>query len=507
MTTIVTLHSGARTIGGVCVSVEYGAARAVLDFGSPYVPEAQVFDGRVQPRRRTWVADSIRLGLFPRVDGVYAAEDLAADAAGDGWGGKGWGAGDGGADRPAAGAAGGIGGLVPAERSQLETAVFVSTLYLDHMAAIGAVADRVPVYMGPVARRLELAMETCGLGVRSRRSAYQSFEFDQPVRVGEIEVLPITSYTDGFGSCSFLVTTPDGTAHWTGNLTIDGFESGHTLAEIDLLRRRGLDVLFCDATRFSFDEELSRAAGPDGAVAAGIAAPAGAPTNADLDAELARTIATRPGLAVVNVYQRELASVAKLAASAAAAGRLAVFEPDLAFVARECLGLTPAVYTPDSAGSAGSAGEGAPPAWLARLRAECPAVTRAEIAAEPRRFLLQNSYANILELLSLPSAGGVYIHLDGEPVGRFDPSWANMERVLGVAGFELACFDYNDVVGHAFPGAVQHYVEAVAPRVLVPCHSTRPQLLAAAGAKQLLPEPGRPFDLAGRPASRDGRPR
>jgi ribonuclease J len=463
MATKIIMHSGLRTIGGVCVSVEHGGHRVVFDFGSPYQPDRQVFDGRVRHREDSWIADAITLGAFPNVDGVYPAAALK-----------------------------GLDGIVPAEDSKTATAVFASTLYLDHMAAVGAVADSVPVYLRGSARTLELAMEEVGLGVRRCRAGYDVFEFGEPVRVGEIEVLPIVSDAKGFGSCSFLVTTPDGTVHWTGNMVIDGFDSGATLAEIELLRERRVDVLFCDATRFSYTDELRPYLDADGRVVPTLENPAGTPSYAELDRGLFQAIASCPGLAVVNLYQRETVSIEKLQACASRAGRVLVLEPDAAHVVKAVCGFTPAVFLPDSKPFTRPA-DG--PGWLSQVLADCPVVTREQIRAEPGRYLVQNSYRNILELLGWRGPGNVYIHLDGEPIGEFDPAWANMARIVEAAGFSLVSFDYNNVVGHAFPGSVKHYVDQVDPKVLVPCHSEHPERLTPNTGRQFFPTLGEPFFL------------
>lgn len=130
------MHSGARTIGGVICSVMYGNDRVIFEMGSVYDPETDIYDGRIIPRSRAWVQDAIRAKKAPRIDGLYRRQDLD-----------------------------GFMGLIPAEESDLNTAVFITHLHLDHMSAIGMVARQIPVYMHENAILIERALETVGDGV------------------------------------------------------------------------------------------------------------------------------------------------------------------------------------------------------------------------------------------------------------------------------------------------------------------------------------------------------
>ena len=72
------MYAGLHTIGGVVASVSYGRDRVIFEFGSAYDPATAVFDGKVEPRRKNWVRDKLRVGLLPRIDGMYRREDLGA---------------------------------------------------------------------------------------------------------------------------------------------------------------------------------------------------------------------------------------------------------------------------------------------------------------------------------------------------------------------------------------------------------------------------------------------
>ena len=79
-------------------------------------------------------------------------------------------------------------GLIPAEESNLNTAVFITHLHLDHMSAIGMVAPQVPIYMYENAISIERALETTGDGVQTLERSYRTFTDKVPITVGAIEV-------------------------------------------------------------------------------------------------------------------------------------------------------------------------------------------------------------------------------------------------------------------------------------------------------------------------------
>ena len=184
------MYSGLRTIGGVIFSVTYGRDRVILEFGSAYDPATAVFDGTVRPRKKNWIRDRLKVGLLPRIDGIYRREDLG--------------------DFP----------LLSAEESDWNTAVFVTHLHLDHMSQIGMLSPDIPVYMHHNAQIIERALEATGNGVETLEREYLDIVPFQSIHVGQIQVLPILCRDTGYCDFAFLITTPDGTIHWTGDLII-----------------------------------------------------------------------------------------------------------------------------------------------------------------------------------------------------------------------------------------------------------------------------------------------
>lgn len=462
--TVFTMHAGLRTIGGVIFSVTHGRDRVVMEIGSAYDPATDVYDGTVRPRVKAWVRDAIRTGNAPALDGIYAEHDLD-----------------------------GFGGLVPAERSEWNTAIFVTHLHLDHMGAMGYVAPSVPIYLHADAERIERALETTGDGVVARPREYRGFEHGEPVRIGAIEVLPLITNTRSYREYAFLITTPDGTVYWTGDLSLHGSEADLTLAHIDVLRRHRLDVMLCDTTAF-MDGVLLQTNGTTDAAAIRPSrdVPEGMLDAAAVSDGMFAFLEAQDGLAVFNLYPRELYEAARWVRWAGQVGRRCVFEPAAAHLYLQYHGeAPPAVFVPDSDRYPDD--PAAQPAWFAEVLAGCPVVTADDLRADPRGHLLQNSYPHVLELLDLP--GGGYLHDGGMPIGAFDPAYANLRRVLEMAGFEYFTFFNERYFPHGYPPQVKYFVDEVDPKVLIPCHGFNPERLLPNNGVQLLPEPGHPYLL------------
>lgn len=456
------LYTGLRTIGGVNASVSYGRDRVLLECGGAYDHATAVYDGKILERRRRWIYDGLRAGLMPRVEGLYRREDLF--------------------DLP----------LTSAEDSPWNTAVFITHLHLDHMAYMGAVAPEIPVYLHPAAQKIEAALEATGRGVPTVGRNYQDLLPGAPIRVGQIEVLPILCRDTGYRDFAFLITTPDGTIHWTGDLCLHGMEAERTFRQADLLKERSIDVMLCDCTAF-MDSVLPMTV-PDKdpkKILPSREVPPGMLSEQAYYEGLFTHLEKAAGLAVFNFYQRETDDAALFMDWARRTGRKCVFEPDAAYIVWKFFGIRPYVYYPDDALTEGQRRE----AWGRELVANSQEVTPEDIARDPRGYLLQNSYEHIMELWSLPAEKGVYLHADGIPIGAFDPAYANMRRIVERTGFAYVTFFCENYFGHGYPAQVKWFVDHVDPKVLIPCHGYNPERLLPNTGVQLLPELNKEYIL------------
>lgn len=449
------MYAGQHTIGGVIFSVTYGKDRVLLEFGSAYDPATAVFDGIVEPREYNWIRDRLKVGLLPRIDGIYRREDLG--------------------DYP----------LVSAEESDMNTAVFITHLHLDHMALMGMLSPEIPVYMHHNAQIIERALEETGTGIETLPREYRDITPFEPIRVGEIEVLPILCRDTSYYDFAFLITTPDGTIHWTGDVCLHGLQAERTFKQMEMLRERKIDVLLCDCTAFM--DSVLKLMIPDLDPKKILPNP-NVPENMLSEEEyyegLFESLKKLKGLCVFNYYQREMDDAEKFLQWSERLGRKCVFEPDTAYIVYKFFGIEPYVYIPDSP----KLHREADSRWRRELAEHSTLVSYEEICRNPAGYMLQNSYPHIMELFGLPSEGAGYIHADGIPIGAFDPAYGNMRKIVDKAGFEYVTFFCENYFGHGYPQQVKYFVDEINPKVLIPCHSYNPERLLPKDGVQLIPE-------------------
>lgn len=455
MQTKFTLYSGLNTIGGVIASVTYGNDRVIFEMGSAYDPKTDVFDGTVEVRKVNGIKDKMKLGMLPQIDGIYRETDIPQDS-----------------------------DLISAENSPYQTAVFISHLHLDHMAFMGMVSPNVTVYLHQNAQKIEQALQTIGEGVETTNRDYTHFEPYKPITVGNIEVLPILTSTASYYNFSFLITTPDGTIHWTGDLSLHGKENYLTFKQIEILKEKDIDVLLCDCTTF-MDSTMKMIYGTTdpSVITPSKDVPKHMLSDEQLDKELFSILEKQTGLCVINFYPREVDRAMLFIEWAKKTKRVCAFEPDTAYILYKFFQMQPVVYIPDSWKYATENTKQV--TWYTELMDNCRIVTIDDINENPYGYLVQNSYQHILELLDFP--GGTYLHADGIPIGEFDPAYENMMRVIQKTNFTYVTFFCKNHFGHGYPSQVKYFVDEVNPKILIPCHSFNPERLLPKDGKQLLP--------------------
>lgn len=464
MRTEIKFYSGIHTIGGVVMAIEYGKDRVLLEVGVAYDPATDVYDGMVKHRKTNWLKDELLLNRVPAVDGVYRRQDLL--------------------DYP----------LTSCEESEKNTAAFITHMHLDHMTCMGMLGDEVKVYLSESAQRVEQALEDTGVGVVNiRTTPFLPIYDKQWVKVGDIEVLPFLLNSKSYQDWSFYVKTPDMKIHYTGDLFLHGDYVDAVLAEMEWVKEQHPDLLVCEATTFMDGTMLMMYDSPEAEVVGAIELPKGMLNKEMVDQIYLDEIKKQEGLCVFNYYEREMSDVMNFKEWAKETNRILAFEPKTAYLVWKFFGEKVNVFVPDVA-----CFENCKEQWFVDLMANNPEIKKQDIIANPRNYLIQNSYAYILELFDLPNENASYIHCGGTPIGDYDPAYANMQRVLELAGFNHVNLFQKNYFSHAYPPQVKGYVDQIDAKVLVPSHSMNPERLKAPeGRQQLIPELGVTYVMEG----------
>jgi len=321
------------------------------------------------------------------------------------------------------------------------TSLFLSHMHLDHVALVHSVHPDVPIYYP---QRMEPLREAC---VRAgyldwRRPPGIQVADRGRVQVGAIEVEFVAVDHDLPGATGFLVRTPDLALAYTGDHRWHGFHPEVTKRFAEAAR--GVRVLLQEAVSMSWDP-----------------APETAETSEeDVCGAFGEVLDRASGLVVVNLYPMNRLRVHAFGAACAARGRVLVLERQAATMA------------------------------------DWPLVMEdvGAVLHDPRRYCVQLEFSSLPSLIDLrPPAGSIYVHSNGVPLGPFDPTHQVMLAWIRALGLELVTLGSS---GHSGPADVRRMVEAVAPAVVLPVHSRRPEALLVPGIPTLVPEVGRRYTSA-----------
>lgn len=434
--TKITFYKGLRVIGGTFVSVETDRAVCMFDFGFTVSDRA---DESIRLRPDHIPQDYVRAGMLPAADGIYEPQ-AAADL-----------------------------GLVPYGETEKPHFFLISHMHIDHMGGLDMLDPRIPVYMTEESETLyrRLAAQS-DLTFREHPSCI-GVPDGQSFSVEDITVQVLLIDHDCVGACGFLIRTPDGTICYTGDYRFHGYHPDRTTAFARACR--GADVLITEGVTVSFEDvDMLSLEAPDPTDR----------TETDLLDETATFCAGAPGLVVINPYNRNVERIHRLAERLARQDRRLVLDA----VQADYLA---AFYPQDPLYIYAETVCGHP----VPKRAMC--IDRDELLRRPEAYVLQLDYRDFYELYDLNPVVSGYLHMDGAPLGAYDPSYSKM--LLQLEALDVP-FHSLGLGGHARPYYLKQMVDTIAPGVLVPLHSQRPeQVTSRRAGRRILPEEGQTLIL------------
>lgn len=125
-------------------------------------------------------------------------------------------------------------------------------------------------------------------------------------------------------------------------------------------------------------------------------------------------------------------------------------------------------------------------------KAEVPAyaekaVTLKELSDQPGKYVLQNSYKNVHYLEQFEQ--GCYLHSNGEPLGEFDPGYAQLQDYLAALNITFISLGAS---GHATKENLLKVAKRANAGVTIPWHTFNPELfyeaLKSEGLNTFVPE-------------------
>lgn len=406
-------------------------------------------DAKVRMRGNDFVADYVKLGALAAADGIY--EEYTARKT----------------------------GLIPYGKTDKESFFVISHMHIDHMGGLGCLHPDIPVYMSADSYKLYRRIAANGEVEHREHHNCIGVEYGGEFTVGDIRVKVVAVDHDVVGACGFLITTPDGTVCYTGDYRFHGFHLerseafGKTCAGVDVLITEGVTASFEDVDMLSLS-------GPK----------EGGRTEEDLQKELALLSREEKGLLVVNPYNRNVERLHRMVGTFKENGRTLILDAISAdyvsaFYSQDEIVIYKETYDAVKGMGKTAAARNLPTSWKL--------VSRKEIVASPSKYAMLLDYADLYELLDLKEAAPRYVHMDGAPLGEYDPSYAKLKAFLETHDI---FYDYKGLGGHAEPYYLRKMIDDIAPKILIPLHSFRPEQIGSAMAGQrILPSYGDSYAL------------
>jgi mRNA degradation ribonuclease J1/J2 len=425
-------YSGLKEIGGTLVAVETDSTICLFDFG---FSNADILDSKVKLRKGLEGFDYVGLGVLNRIDGIY--------------------------DPFTAGKL----GLKEYGKTDKEVFVIISHMHIDHMGGLGTLDQQVPVYMSKDSAILYHEMGVMGeLEVKEHENVI-GVNYDETFCVGDIKVTCVQVDHDVIGACGFKIETNDGSICYTGDYRYHGYHPEISAAYAE--KCKGVDLMISEGVTISFDDidVLS------------LEGPVRENTEWTLLDKMKAFAENEEGLIVINNYNRNVERIHNFVRVIKEAGRELVLDPVQAeYVAAFYKEDRFSVYLPEGG------------ACKAPKVKDFPVVTRKDLMENPKAYVLQQDYKDSYELIDLAPVISIYLHMDGAPLGDYDPSYAKFYAMLAAVGINV---EKCGLGGHAEPYYLRHTVDVIKPRILVPLHSFRPEQLKSEYAGSIiLPEVG-----------------
>lgn len=419
MKTKITFWGGLHTIGGNIVEIVYGTDRIIFDFGLVYNPGSSIVD--TTTRKNTYVLDLLKLDAIPAIDGIYSKEDLAGPSFS--------------MRKP-----------IPQEASIYQTAVFISHLHLDHMGAMDTISPATGVYMTNESKQLYHTLEEILEGLPFEREVI-GLSYGEQIQIGEMKVTPYQVDHDVIGAASYFIETPDMNLLFSGDLRLHGMHPEYIEDWLAEMKEKKIDILLMEGTSFGPEKKKTESL---------------CRKEAEIEDVAKIILQKNHGLALFNMYHRNVERISSFLHAAIYAGRIPVLEPETAYIADQFLEESAFLIFVEEEDQ------------LSSLTKNYQGITLDKINEKPNRYLLQNSYHHIGRLLDLDLTNSVYLHSNGMPLGDFDPAYQTMHAVLQHFG---VAYQSLDVSGHATTADMLYMIDQIKPELLIPWHTRHPELM------------------------------
>lgn len=465
-----TLYGGLGEIGGNKILLEDKGTRVLLDFGKSFTSRSRFYDWTERPRQANGVGDFFALGLLPEIRGIYR-NDLLKLA------------------------------RLPKEEDRSVHAAILSHAHSDHADYLSFLREDIPFYMGVTTKDIICALEeeknaNVEFEITSfkqrpieRKDApiereIKTFRTGEKIKIDSIEVEPFHVDHSLPGCYGFVIRTSSSTIAYTGDIRMHGNRSDLTNDFVQETKEAKPDMLLCEGTRIN-ESTVSR--------------------ESDVfDISLGYVMQARDHFVFADYSYKDLDrfmtfyNIAKnTERKIVINGRTARYldalskNPSLGVPKIEDESIV--IYKPRY--KSGSYSESDYDKLDGEIFSRTGSVwTSEEIQKEQSKVIMTLGSNHIQELIDIRPSSGIYLHSSSEPFneeGEIDEArMSNWMNRFGLVRLHAHCS------GHAPASDLNHIINQISPKLLIPIHTEHPELFAAFHSGQVrLAEQAKPFPI------------
>lgn len=319
-------------------------------------------------------------------------------------------------------------------------AIVISHLHIDHMGALQYLTKDVPIYMSPASLKLYETLITAGDEKPVKN--LHALTPEQPLTIGDLTATGYLSDHDEPGVMALAISDGDHTYVHSGDVRLNGPHRDRVKHWAQTLHDQHVKMLFLEGTTFSFESDTPVEDSQH---------PATPYTEDTLQTAFGQALDDADQLVVLNPYVRNWERLVNFQETAHAHHRQIAWTELSKQVLKHVTNIEP------------------------------DQVDAKDFKAHPEKYVLENSFENLSDLSNLPVS--VYLHSNGIPLGDYDP---HFQELLDFLKQHHIPIQYLSCTGHATKEDLITLCKMIAPEIVVPWHSFKPELEAEALDKQTL---------------------
>jgi ribonuclease J len=439
-----TIYGGANEVGGNKILLQDKGAKIYLDFGQGFGFGDDFFYEYLSPRKVNGLEVYFEFGMLPRVSKLYSRTMLA---------------------------------LTDLKYRKPDVdGVFISHSHSDHIGHIPFLDEEIPVYMGHGTHLFtelyhKLYPTLVNIGEHENLHLFQSGE---KIKIKHLKIEPIHVDHSIPGAYGFIVHTSKGAIVYTGDIRMHGPRSDMSIEFMKKAAKAKPIALLCEGTRIGGDEEHNF-------------------TEEEVEKKAKKIIKQSKGLVLTYFSMSNVDRFMSFYRAAIKNKRKLVIGTNLAYIIhnmRKKIPILPDVLKDKNIRVyyrlSGSCTFCEKDYYVWEREFMDKMITYKEINKHPKKFVMHLGFYKLMELVYIKPRNADFIYsmsehyLEGDDNEKQKELWENWMDHFGIKFHMAHCS------GHASKEDLLHFIKKVNPKMIIPIHTSHPEMFEGCGKKVLM---------------------